>query len=213
MEFYGSIIGKFILGMLCIILQINIVGKRNLAPVTALDQVQNYVLGGIIGGIIYNQDITVLQFLMVLIIWTLVVMVLQFLKNHNRLAKVMIDGRPAILVKNGKLDVETCLKRGVTADELMFRLRVNGIYELARVKRAVLEQNGQLTVLEYGDDESIRYPLISDGIINYDILEMISRDEAWLDEQLQAQGFKSSTEVFLGEYISGKLHFVGYPKK
>ncbi|MDE6375791.1 MAG: DUF421 domain-containing protein, partial [Ligilactobacillus sp.] len=200
-------------GMLCIILQINIVGKRNLAPVTALDQVQNYVLGGIIGGIIYNQDITVLQFLMVLIIWTLVVMVLQFLKNHNRLAKVMIDGRPAILVKNGKLDVETCLKRGVTADELMFRLRVNGIYELARVKRAVLEQNGQLTVLEYGDDESIRYPLISDGIINYDILEMISRDEAWLDEQLQKNGFKSSTEVFLGEYISGKLHFVGYPKK
>lgn len=135
------------------------------------------------------------------------------LYSRNRLAKVMIDGRPAILVKNGKLDVETCLKRGVTADELMFRLRVNGIYELARVKRAVLEQNGQLTVLEYGDDESIRYPLISDGIINYDILEMISRDEAWLDEQLQKNGFKSSTEVFLGEYISGKLHFVGYPKK
>ena len=158
---------------------------------TALDQVQNYVLGGIIGGIIYNQDITVLQFLMVLIIWTLVVMVLQFLKNHNRFAKVMIDGRPAILVKNGELDVD----------------------ELARVKRAVLEQNGQLTVLEYGDDESIRYPLISDGIINYDILEMISRDEAWLDEQLQKNGFKSSAEVFLGEYISGKLHFVGYPKK
>ena len=78
----------------------------------------------------------------------------------------------------------------------MFRLRINGIYELARVKRAVLEQNGQLTVLEYGDDESIRYPLISDGIINYDILEMISRDEAWLDEQLQKNGFKSSAEVF-----------------
>ena len=61
---------------------------------------------------------------------------------------MMIDGRPAILVKNGELDVETCLKRGVTADELMFRLRINGIYELARVKRAVLEQNGQLTVLD-----------------------------------------------------------------
>lgn len=118
------------------------------------------------------------------------------LYSRNRLAKVMIDGRPAILVKNGKLDVETCLKRGVTADELMFRLRVNGIYELARVKRAVLEQNGQLTVLEYGDDESIRYPLISDGIINYDILEMISRDEAWLDEQLQKNGFKSRQRSF-----------------
>ena len=78
--------------MLCIILQINIVGKRNLAPVTALDQVQNYVLGGIIGGIIYNQDITVLQFLMVLIIWTLVVMVLQFLMTPSRKSRDFSHG-------------------------------------------------------------------------------------------------------------------------
>ncbi len=92
MEFYGPIIGKFILGMLCIILQINIVGKRNLAPVTALDQVQNYVLGGIIGGIIYNQDITVLQFLMVLVIWTLVVMVLQFLIIVGRKSPYFSEG-------------------------------------------------------------------------------------------------------------------------
>ncbi|MCR1895972.1 hypothetical protein NSA02_03990, partial [Ligilactobacillus murinus] len=92
MEFYGPIIGKFILGMLCIILQINIVGKRNLAPVTALDQVQNYVLGGVIGGIIYNQDITVLQFLMVLIIWTLVVMVLQFLMTPSRKSRDFSHG-------------------------------------------------------------------------------------------------------------------------
>jgi uncharacterized membrane protein YcaP (DUF421 family) len=32
-------------------------GKGNLAPTSAMDQVQNYVLGGIIGGVIYNQII------------------------------------------------------------------------------------------------------------------------------------------------------------
>lgn len=46
--------------MLCLILQINLLGKGNLAPTSAIDQVQNYVLGGIIGGIIYNSDISVL---------------------------------------------------------------------------------------------------------------------------------------------------------
>ena len=54
MDNYSLIIIKFVLGMLCLILQINLLGKGNLAPTSAIDQVQNYVLGGIIGGIIYN---------------------------------------------------------------------------------------------------------------------------------------------------------------
>ena len=46
------IFAKLGLGLLVIIFQINIMGKGNLAPASALDQVQNYVLGGIIGGVI-----------------------------------------------------------------------------------------------------------------------------------------------------------------
>ena len=63
MDTYSLIIIKFVLGMLCLILQINLLGKGNLAPTSAIDQVQNYVLGGIIGGIIYNSDISVLEFI------------------------------------------------------------------------------------------------------------------------------------------------------
>ena len=51
MDTYSLIIIKFVLGMVCLILQINLLGKGNLAPTSAIDQVQNYVLGGIIGGI------------------------------------------------------------------------------------------------------------------------------------------------------------------
>lgn len=53
MQLYTPVIIKLALGFLCIIFQINILGKSNLAPSSAMDQVQNYVLGGIIGGVIY----------------------------------------------------------------------------------------------------------------------------------------------------------------
>ena len=62
---YTQLFIKFSLGILTLIIQINAFGKSNLAPTTALDQLQNYVLGGIIGGLIYNQSITVFQFLLV----------------------------------------------------------------------------------------------------------------------------------------------------
>lgn len=52
---YTLIMIKLVLGILCLVLQINLMGKGNLAPNSAIDQVQNYVLGGIIGGVIYNE--------------------------------------------------------------------------------------------------------------------------------------------------------------
>ena len=67
MQLYTPILIKFTLGIICLIIQINLMGKSNLAPSPSMDQLQNYVLGGIIGGVIYNESITVLQFILSLI--------------------------------------------------------------------------------------------------------------------------------------------------
>lgn len=212
MQFYSPIVIKFVLGIVCLVFQINLMGKSNLAPSSAIDQVQNYVLGGIIGGIIYNESITVLQFVLVLIIWTLLVLILKYAKEHNRYIKAIVDGRPITLIENGKVDVNDCLKNGISANELMFKLRANGIYGVESVKRAVLEQNGQLTIIEFGD-ENIKYPIIVDGQANFDVLEIISKNEEWLSQQVMEQGFNKISDIYLGEYLSGKLNLIGYSEK
>lgn len=99
---YTLIMIKLVLGILCLVLQINLMGKGNLAPNSAIDQVQNYVLGGIIGGVIYNEAIGVLQFLLVLIGWTIVVMALHYLSAYNHHVKRIVDGSPTIVVDYGK---------------------------------------------------------------------------------------------------------------
>lgn len=207
---YGLITIKFILGMVCLIFQINILGKGNLAPTSAVDQVQNYVLGGIIGGIIYNREITVLQFVMVLLIWTLIVFVVKFLKEHNRVLQKVLDGQPQILIKNGQVRVEACMRAGMTASELMFRLRTQGVYELSKVKSGILEQNGQLVVIE-NNEQDIRFPIINDGQINQDVLELIHRDQNWLLAQVHQAGYQEIKDIYLGEYVHGQLHLVSYP--
>lgn len=211
MQLYSPIIIKFALGIICLIIQINIMGKGNLAPSSAMDQVQNYVLGGIIGGVIYNDSITVLQFILVLIIWTLLVLILKFLKEHNRYIKVLVDGKPLTLIQDGQVKVNDCLKNGISANELMFKLRANGIYEIQDVKRAILEQNGQLTIIEFGG-ENIKYPIIVDGQSNFDVLELINKDESWLEQEIIKQGYDRINDVYLGEYLSGELKLYGYQK-
>lgn len=209
MPIYTPIIIKLGLGILCLIIQINLMGKGNLSPTSAMDQVQNYVLGGIIGGVIYNESITVLQFVLVLIIWTLLVFMLKFSKEHNHLVKRIVDGKPITLIYNGGVDVQECLRNGISANDLMFKLRANGVYEVEKLKRVILEQNGQLTIIEIGD-ENIRYPIIVDGLANFDVLEIINKDAEWLELKVAEQGFKKISEVYLGEYLSGRLNLYGY---
>ena len=79
--FYIIVAVKLILGLLALVLVINLTGKGNLAPASASDQVQNYVLGGIVGGVIYNTDISIPVFMLILAIWFAAVLSLRWLKK------------------------------------------------------------------------------------------------------------------------------------
>ena len=206
---YINIAIKLALGLLSIVMVINFTGKGNLAPSSASDQVQNYVLGGIIGGMIYNENIGLLQYFIILLIWFCLVLSLRWLKTNNVFFKKAIDGEPSLLISRGKLDTEACRKAGLTAHEIMFKLRSNNVYSIRNVKQAVLEQNGQLILVMSGE-ENPRYPLITDGTIQAQALDSIDKTEEWLLERLKEQGVESISDVFLAEYENGNLNIVLY---
>ena len=194
---------KLAMGIVGLVLQINLMGKGNLAPTSAMDQVQNYVLGGIIGGVIYSDNIGVFQFSLVLVLWTLLIFTLRFIKNHNQFVKSLIDGKPVWVILNGKVQTAEWMRNGIAAHDLMFKLRAAGIYEIKTVKRAVFEQNGQLSIIQYGD-ENLRYPLIIDGQLDEDILDVVGRDEEWVKAELAKQNL-TVNQVYIGEYLNGQL--------
>ena len=200
---YSLVLAKLALGLLCLIVQINLLGKGNLAPTSATDQVQNYVLGGIIGGVIYNSGISVIDFLLVLVAWTLLVLLLKLIKANNRRVKEIVDGTPAILIERGKILMDECMRHGMLAHDIMLKLRMTGVYYVKDVKRAVLEPNGQLTVIQYGE-QNARYPIILDGQVDEDILELIDKDRDWLKGELSMAGYEPK-DIYIGEYKDGTL--------
>ena len=211
MSIYLPILTKLAIGLFALIVQINIMGKGNLAPTSALDQVQNYVLGGIIGAVIYSDTITVFQFTIVLIIWTMLVMTVKFMKEHNHFVKLLIDGQPKVVVERGEVAIKNVLRAGLSANDLMFKLRAQSVYDLSKVKRAVLEQNGQLTVILEGE-ENMKYPIIFDGQINADLLDLIGRDSEWLVDEVKRQGYEQVSDIFVGEYLDGQVRLTPYER-
>ena len=206
---YIEILIKLALGLVSLVFVINVTGKGNLAPNSAIDQIQNYVLGGIIGGVIYNSSITILQYAVILIMWTILVLLLKWLTNNVGFVKQMIDGKPTMLIKNGKIDPEACRSVGLSASDVALKLRSQGIFQLKEVKRAVREQNGQLIVVQNGD-ENPKFPVITDGVIQSDVLDTLSLTEEWLLDHLNKQGYDNVANIFIAEYDKGQLSIVTY---
>ena len=206
---YIEILIKLALGLFSLVFVINVTGKGNLAPNSAIDQIQNYVLGGIIGGMIYNSAISILQYAVILIMWTILVLTLKWLNNNVHFVKRLIDGKPTLLIKNGKIDPEACRSVGLSAADVALKLRSQGIFQMKQVKRAMQEQNGQLIVVQMGD-ENPKYPVVTDGVVQVEILETIGRSEEWLLDNLSKQGYDNVANIFIAEYDKGVVSVVTY---
>ena len=114
-------------------------------------------------------------------------------------------------VENGKLHQREMQKNRFTVDELMEELRMKGITDLNSIKYAILETNGQISVLPYAAQQPVTaaqmelHPkepglplvIINDGRVLEHNLRQRGLDDIWLDRQLKAHHVKRSQDVFL----------------
>ena len=124
----------------------------------------------------------------------------------------LICGNPTTLIKNGVLQQKAMQSNRFTLDELVEELRAQGVTDLATVKFAVLETNGQLSVLLYPDEQpatprqlgrpvrddvSLPNILINDGRILHHNLSYAGLTLEWLMRQLKSRGYHTAREVCL----------------
>ena len=200
---------KLLIGFFAMVVIINISGKGNLAPSSASDQIINYVFGGVMGGAIYNSSVRIPDFIVVLCIWCVFVLSMKWVKKRNLKAKQLIDGKALIIIDDGKIDITNCKKARLSAHDVAFKLRTNGIYSSKAVKRALVEQNGQFIIIQAGE-ENPKFPIITDGQLQSDILKVIGKSEEWLLAELKKQGIDAYSDVFLGEYVDKTLIVTPY---
>ena len=209
MGLFLLVIIKLFIGFFAMVVIINISGKGNLAPSSASDQIINYVFGGVMGGAIYNSSVRIPDFIVVLCIWCVFVLSMKWVKKRNLKAKQLIDGKALIIIDDGKIDITNCKKARLSAHDVAFKLRTNGIYSSKAVKRALVEQNGQFIIIQAGE-ENPKFPIITDGQLQSDILKVIGKSEEWLLAELKKQGIDAYSDVFLGEYVDKTLIVTPY---
>ena len=207
MDFIIPVAIKLIIGFIALVVFMNLNGRSQLAPTSTEDQIGNYVLGGIIGGVIYNPSITIVQFLIVLLIWGLLMTTIDFLKNSNKNVKKMIDGQIVYLIKGGKMLTENFAQATLSIPDFYTKLRTKGIFKISDIEDAFMESNGQLIVIQK-NDENYSNLLISEGKILEENLEHIGKDDKWLQEELEKYNISDINDIFLVEYSNDDKLFI-----
>ena len=207
MDFIIPVAIKLTIGFIALVVFMNLNGRSQLAPTSTEDQIGNYVLGGIIGGVIYNPSITIVQFLIVLLIWGLLMTTIDFLKNSNKNVKKMIDGQIVYLIKGGKMITENFAQATLSIPDFYTKVRTKGIFQISEIEDAFMESNGQLIVIQK-NDENYSSLLVSEGKILQENLEHIGKDEKWLQEELAKYNVSDINDIFLVEYDGDDKLFI-----
>ncbi len=207
MDFIIPVAIKLTIGFIALVVFMNLNGRSQLAPTSTEDQIGNYVLGGIIGGVIYNPSITIVQFLIVLLIWGLLMTTIDFLKNSNKNVKKMIDGEIVYLIKGGKMITENFAQATLSIPDFYTKLRTKGIFQISDIEDAFMESNGQLIVIQK-NDENYSNLLVSEGKIMEDNLVHIGKNDEWLKEELAKYNVLDINDIFLVEYSNDDKLFI-----
>ena len=134
---------------LFIIVGIRLMGKRQVGELEPSELVLALLIADLAA--VPMQDFGIIPILTLLCL----TMALSVLTMKSVRFRAVLCGRPSIIVENGKLHQREMQKNRFTVDELMEELRMKGITDLNSIKYAILETNGQISVLPYAAQQPV----------------------------------------------------------
>ena len=181
--------------------------KRQLAQMTSIDLISNFILGGILGGYLYNTDITLPGFILIVSAYFLIIYITSYLTNSTAWGRKIMVGVPTIVINNGQLDIEKLKRMKMSMTDFMSLLRNKDVHSLKEVKLAQIEIDGQLTIVKKSD-EYFALLLIDNGVINEENLKQIGKTKSWLLQQLKKRKIKKVEDVFCAQWLNKDLYII-----
>ncbi|MGG1834652.1 DUF421 domain-containing protein [Cytobacillus firmus] len=204
------------IAFLVLFLLARLMGRREIGQMTFFNWTTAIGIGSIAGNLAVNESTLIKDGVIALIVWTLFTIILDMIDLKSKQGRMVTTGEPLIVIKAGRI-MEAALKISrIDMDELQALLRQKDIFSLKDVDYAILETNGELSVLKKESQQpvtktdlnikslkNVLFPLptdvISDGKINSENLSKLHLEKSWLDRELQKANIRSAEDVFFAQ--------------
>lgn len=218
---------RSIAAFLVLFLMARIMGKKQISQLTFFDYCVGITIGSIAATMSVDQNVKALNGITSLLVWGLFPTILAYFGMKSNTFSNITDGKPTVLIENGEILEKNMRKNLLNMNELMLLLRENSVFKVADVEMAVLETNGQLSVLLKTDKQPMNANmkgiqvqsehgpsiLIMDGKTMKKTLVKLGYTEEWLRSEVQKQGANDISDVFFAQIDSNDQLYVDLYEK
>lgn len=187
-----------------------VMGKKQPRAVTVFDYIVGITVGSIAGDLTTNLEQPLLPRLAALGTWVGLSLLMHLVGLKSQWFAKLTQGEPLILIHNGKILEDKLALTTLTTNDLMGMLRERGYFDLNEIEFALLETNGQLSVLPRSQArpvtrqdlglstqyEGVATEVVYEGRILSANLQRFGLDEQWLLDRLRQHGVEDPKEVF-----------------
>ena len=217
-----TLIFRTLLVYIFLILIMRLMGKRQIGELEVTDLVATLLLSEIASLPITDPNIPVLHAMIpMIVLLSLEVFSSYILLRAPRLKK-FLSASPTILIKDGVLDQAALTATRLSIEELMSEIRQQGFCSLASVWYAILEKDGQLTILPRAryspptqemlnitsPEESLMHVVYNGGVWNDMGLSLIGKDRSWLEKQLSRRGVRLADQFCVTANSQGEIYWI-----
>lgn len=202
---YISIVIKTTVLYFFIVLAYRLMGKKEVGELSIIDLIVTILIAELAAICIEEEKSSILISIVPIVVLVIIQIGLSFLSLKSEKIRNFIDGRPSVIIKNGKVNFSLMTKIRYSLDDLLSQLRDKGIKSLEDVEYAVLENSGTLSVFEKGKDYPM--PVILDGEIDEEVLKEIEKSENWILSILKRKNLKLE-DIFYAFYKQDRLYII-----
>jgi len=211
-----EVIGRVIISFGVLLLMTRIMGKKQVSQLTYFNYITGITIGAVAASITIDRSIDMSDGFVSMVCWSLLTVLVSYINLKSPKARILLDGQPTIVIKNGKILEKTLAGLRLNMDDLSMLLREKNIFSTQEVDYAVLEPDGQLSVLKKVDQQSVTKKdlkveavkplyvpteIVADSQVITRNLEELNLSRNWLEKQLHQSGV-SLQDVFYAEIQS-----------
>lgn len=207
-------------------------GRKLVSQMTFFDYIVGIMIGSAAVNSVTFEDNPPLFAFVTLIVICLFTLLIDIIHLKSMKIRKYVDSEPVVIIEKGKIIDKNMRKTRLTLDELTMMLREASYFNISDVECAVLEPNGQLSVLAKAEKQpltpsdinlttsykGLSRDIIMDGKVLGQNLNYIGKNEHWLRKQLLGYGVHDFTEVFYAGldtsgnfYVSKRLNYKEEP--
>ncbi len=202
---YVLIIGRTLFLYFLILFIFRLMGKREIGELSILDLVVFIMIADMAVVGIENIQNPLLYTVIPMVLLMVIQITLATISLKSKRMREFLDGKPSILIENGKIKEREMTKQRYNFDDLLTQLRDKNVSNVADVEFAILEPSGKLSVFEkdHKRKSTLHLPLIIDGEVQEQHLKILDQTNLWLRQQLRQLGYKIVKDISYCSYENG----------